>query len=144
MADLFKKIVDCAEEKYECRVNYFTTDCDGGSKKGHQILGKWHTWLLAPECWAHQVNSPWLRFCRLTTKSFSNSSNSLSEIISKTIRWHKILLDKQQIQLDGLIAMERSRKYLIQPRKQSALIELLSFVYNLSHATFSHSNAPHL
>ena len=87
MANLFKKIVDCAEEKYEFRVNYFTTDCNGGSKKGHQILGKWHTWLLVPECWAHQVNSPWLRFCRLTTKSFSNSSNSLSEIISNGTRY---------------------------------------------------------
>ena len=96
MADLFEKIIDHAEDKYGCRVNYFTTDCDGGSKKGCEILGKQRTWLLVPECWAHQVNSQ-SRFCVLTTKSFSNSSNSLSEIISKTIRWHKTLLDKQLI-----------------------------------------------
>ena len=92
MADCFMKIIDHAEEKYGCRVNYFTTDCDGGSKKGCQILGKWCTWLLVPEWWAHQVNSPQFRFCVLTTKCFSNSSNSLLEIVSKTIIWHKTLL----------------------------------------------------
>ncbi|KIM77089.1 hypothetical protein PILCRDRAFT_12274 [Piloderma croceum F 1598] len=34
MADQFKSIIDCIETKYNCIVIYFTTDSDGGSKKG--------------------------------------------------------------------------------------------------------------
>ena len=37
-------------------MRYFTTDCDGVSKQGHQILGKRCAWLLVPECWAHQLD----------------------------------------------------------------------------------------
>jgi hypothetical protein len=55
MADLFEKIIDRAQKKYGCMIIYFTTDCDGGSKKGREILGKRRTYLLVPECWAHQV-----------------------------------------------------------------------------------------
>ncbi|KAJ6625402.1 hypothetical protein B0H10DRAFT_2212060 [Mycena sp. CBHHK59/15] len=29
-------------------------DADGGSKKGHTLLGKKQLWLILPSCWAHQ------------------------------------------------------------------------------------------
>ncbi|KIM74222.1 hypothetical protein PILCRDRAFT_14572 [Piloderma croceum F 1598] len=54
MADQFESIIDCIETKYNCIVIYFTTDSDGGSKKGCQLLEKQRPWLLAPSCWAHQ------------------------------------------------------------------------------------------
>lgn len=60
LADLFEKIIDWAEKTYDCRVNYYTINCKGGSKKDREILGKQHTWLLVPECWAHQVIILWL------------------------------------------------------------------------------------
>ncbi|KAJ6527545.1 ribonuclease H-like domain-containing protein [Mycena sp. CBHHK59/15] len=37
-----------------CIVIYFTTDADGGSKKGRILLGKKRPWLILPSCWAHQ------------------------------------------------------------------------------------------
>ena len=58
MADLYENIIDRVQKKYGCIVIYFTTDCDGESKKGREILGKRHTYLLVPECWAHQVSNP--------------------------------------------------------------------------------------
>ena len=53
MAMQFGEIVDRVEEQYGCVVVYFTTDSDGGAKKGHIILGKERPWLLVPSCWAH-------------------------------------------------------------------------------------------
>jgi len=55
MADQFESIINRIETKYNCIVIYFTTDSDGGSKKGRQLLEKRRPWLLAPSCWAHQV-----------------------------------------------------------------------------------------
>ena len=55
MADQYEAIIDRVEAKYKCIVIYFTTDSDGGSKKGRQLLETWRPWLLAPSCWAHQV-----------------------------------------------------------------------------------------
>ena len=40
MADQYEKIINCIEAEYHCQVIYFTTDADGGSKKGHKILVK--------------------------------------------------------------------------------------------------------
>jgi hypothetical protein len=55
MAAQFEAIIDCTEKTYSCVLIYFTTDSDGGSKKGRVILEKKRPWLLAPSCWAHQV-----------------------------------------------------------------------------------------
>lgn len=55
MAAQFKMIIDRIENTYGCVVIYFTTDADGGSKKGHVLLEKKQPWLLMPSCWAHQV-----------------------------------------------------------------------------------------
>ncbi|KZP23372.1 hypothetical protein FIBSPDRAFT_737740 [Athelia psychrophila] len=54
MAMQFGEIVDRVEAEYGCVVVYFTTDSDGGAKKGRLILGKERPWLLVPSCWAHQ------------------------------------------------------------------------------------------
>ncbi|KZP27364.1 hypothetical protein FIBSPDRAFT_948639 [Athelia psychrophila] len=54
MAMQFGEIVDHVEVEYSCVVVYFTTDSDGGAKKGRLLLGKERPWLLVPSCWAHQ------------------------------------------------------------------------------------------
>jgi hypothetical protein len=56
MADQFAGIIDRVKERYNCVVVYFTTDADGGSKKGRQLLEKQRPWILAPLCWVHQVS----------------------------------------------------------------------------------------
>ncbi|KAJ7653902.1 ribonuclease H-like domain-containing protein [Mycena polygramma] len=50
----FAAIIDRIELKNGCIVIYFTTDADGGSKKGRLLLGKERPWLILPSCWAHQ------------------------------------------------------------------------------------------
>ncbi|KAJ6610271.1 hypothetical protein B0H10DRAFT_1953978 [Mycena sp. CBHHK59/15] len=52
--DHFAEMIDRVELKYGCFVIYFTTDADGGSKKGRILLGKKRPWLILPSCWAHQ------------------------------------------------------------------------------------------
>ncbi|KAJ6583641.1 ribonuclease H-like domain-containing protein [Mycena sp. CBHHK59/15] len=47
-------MIDRIELKHGCIVIYFTTDADGGSKKGRLLLGKIRPWLILPSCWAHQ------------------------------------------------------------------------------------------
>ncbi|KAJ6595401.1 hypothetical protein B0H10DRAFT_2232831 [Mycena sp. CBHHK59/15] len=47
-------MIDRVELKNGCIVIYFTTDSDGGSKKGRLLLGKKRPWLILPSCWAHQ------------------------------------------------------------------------------------------
>ena len=54
MAKQFGEIVDRTEAVYACGVIYFTTDVDGGSKKGCKLLHKARPWLFTPSCWAHQ------------------------------------------------------------------------------------------
>ncbi|KAJ7670125.1 hypothetical protein DFH06DRAFT_1125516 [Mycena polygramma] len=55
LCDQFGATIDRIEEKYDCIVIYFTTDADGGSKKGRILLGKKRPWLILPSCWAHQL-----------------------------------------------------------------------------------------
>ncbi|KAJ6622834.1 ribonuclease H-like domain-containing protein, partial [Mycena sp. CBHHK59/15] len=50
----FAEMIDRIEEKHGCIVIYFTTDADGGSKKGRVLLGKRWPWIILPPCWAHQ------------------------------------------------------------------------------------------
>ncbi|KAJ6561343.1 ribonuclease H-like domain-containing protein [Mycena sp. CBHHK59/15] len=50
----FAAMIDRIELKHGCIVIYFTTDADGGSKKGRLLLGKIRPWLILPSCWAHQ------------------------------------------------------------------------------------------
>ncbi|KAJ6624908.1 hypothetical protein B0H10DRAFT_1942868 [Mycena sp. CBHHK59/15] len=50
----FAQMIDCIEVNHGCIVIYFTMDADGGSKKGHLLLGKKQLWLILPLCWAHQ------------------------------------------------------------------------------------------
>ena len=40
MANQYEKIINHIEAEYHCQVIYFTTNVDGGSKKGHKILVK--------------------------------------------------------------------------------------------------------
>ncbi|KAF8186109.1 ribonuclease H-like domain-containing protein, partial [Mycena galopus ATCC 62051] len=54
LCEQFGLIIDRVEEKHNCIVIYFTTDADGGSKKGRILLGKKRPWLILPSCWAHQ------------------------------------------------------------------------------------------
>jgi hypothetical protein len=55
LCNFFGATIDRVEEKFSCWVIFFTTDADGGSKKGRVLLGKERPWLLVPSCWAHQV-----------------------------------------------------------------------------------------
>ena len=55
MADYFEEVIDCVEGKYGCTVIYFTTDSDGGVKKGQLLLQQCHPWMLVLQCFAHQV-----------------------------------------------------------------------------------------
>ncbi|KAJ7122587.1 ribonuclease H-like domain-containing protein [Mycena crocata] len=50
----FMDMIDRVQRKYKCYVVFFTTDADGGSKKGRILLGKERPWLFVPSCWAHQ------------------------------------------------------------------------------------------
>jgi hypothetical protein len=34
MADQFESVIDCVENKYQCTVFYFMTDCDSGIMLG--------------------------------------------------------------------------------------------------------------
>ncbi|KAJ7864016.1 ribonuclease H-like domain-containing protein [Mycena leptocephala] len=52
--ELFEDMIDRAEKKPSCKIRYFTTEADGGSKKGRLNLGKKRYWLILPSCWAHQ------------------------------------------------------------------------------------------
>ncbi|KAJ6607227.1 ribonuclease H-like domain-containing protein [Mycena sp. CBHHK59/15] len=54
LCELFEDMIDRVEKKYNCKIRYFTTDADGGSKKGRLNLGKKRQWLILPSCWAHQ------------------------------------------------------------------------------------------
>jgi hypothetical protein len=50
----FSAIIDKVEAKYRCKILYFTTDADGGSLKGRNLLAMLRPCLLVPSCWAHQ------------------------------------------------------------------------------------------
>ncbi|KAJ6616617.1 ribonuclease H-like domain-containing protein [Mycena sp. CBHHK59/15] len=54
LCEQFAAMIDRVEVKYGCIIIYFTTDADGGSKKGRQLLGIKRPWLILPSCWAHQ------------------------------------------------------------------------------------------
>ncbi|KAJ6576288.1 ribonuclease H-like domain-containing protein [Mycena sp. CBHHK59/15] len=54
LCEQFAVMIDRVEVKYGCIIIYFTTDADGGSKKGRQLLGIKRPWLILPSCWAHQ------------------------------------------------------------------------------------------
>ncbi|KAJ6619379.1 ribonuclease H-like domain-containing protein [Mycena sp. CBHHK59/15] len=54
LCELFEDMIDRVKKKYNCKIRYFTTDADGGSKKGRLNLGKKRQWLILPSCWAHQ------------------------------------------------------------------------------------------
>ncbi|KAJ7888984.1 hypothetical protein B0H13DRAFT_1888199 [Mycena leptocephala] len=53
MCQQFCDIIDRIEAKYDCKVIYFVTDADGGSKKGRELLGKQRIYLILPSRWAH-------------------------------------------------------------------------------------------
>lgn len=44
----FGAIIDRVESEYNCIVIYFTTDSDGGAKKGCILLGRERPWMLVP------------------------------------------------------------------------------------------------
>ncbi|THU96573.1 hypothetical protein K435DRAFT_858444 [Dendrothele bispora CBS 962.96] len=50
----FEKMIDNLESRYSCKVLFFVTDADGGSKKRRIELGKKCPYLVLPSCWAHQ------------------------------------------------------------------------------------------
>ncbi|KAJ6504514.1 ribonuclease H-like domain-containing protein [Mycena vulgaris] len=50
----FAEMIDRVEAKHGCIIIYFTTDADGGSKKGRELLSIERPWLILPSCWAHQ------------------------------------------------------------------------------------------
>ncbi|KAK7055666.1 ribonuclease H-like domain-containing protein [Favolaschia claudopus] len=54
LCQFFADIIDRVQDKYKCIIIYFTTDADGGSKKGRVLLGKQRPYLFVPSCWAHQ------------------------------------------------------------------------------------------
>ncbi|KAJ6596559.1 ribonuclease H-like domain-containing protein [Mycena sp. CBHHK59/15] len=54
LCDLFAGMIDRVELRHGCIIIYFTTDADGGSKKGRKLLAKLRPWLILPSCWAHQ------------------------------------------------------------------------------------------
>ncbi|KAJ6618888.1 hypothetical protein B0H10DRAFT_1218947 [Mycena sp. CBHHK59/15] len=54
LCEQFADMIDRIELRYGCVIIYFTTDADGGSKKGRVLLGKKRPWLILPSCWAHQ------------------------------------------------------------------------------------------
>ncbi|KAJ7104747.1 ribonuclease H-like domain-containing protein, partial [Mycena epipterygia] len=54
LCEQFAEMIDRIEVKHDCVIIYFTTDADGGSKKGRILLGLKRPWLILPSCWAHQ------------------------------------------------------------------------------------------
>ncbi|KAJ7463541.1 ribonuclease H-like domain-containing protein [Mycena latifolia] len=54
LCEQFGAMIDRIEEKHGCTIIYFTTDADGGSKKGRKLLGIQRPYLILPSCWAHQ------------------------------------------------------------------------------------------
>ena len=52
----FVLMIDGVQNKYWCIVVFFTTDSDGGAKKGQKLLAKLQPYLLVLSCWAHQVS----------------------------------------------------------------------------------------
>lgn len=56
LCQIFRDMIDHTEIEHKCVVISFTTDADGGSKKGHVLLGEKQPWLILPSCWAHQAS----------------------------------------------------------------------------------------
>ncbi|KAJ7605659.1 ribonuclease H-like domain-containing protein [Roridomyces roridus] len=54
MRKFFLETIAAVEEKYKCKVYYFVTDADGGSKKGRELLLQDRPDLFTPSCFAHQ------------------------------------------------------------------------------------------
>ncbi|KAJ7107570.1 hypothetical protein C8R44DRAFT_744744 [Mycena epipterygia] len=54
LCEQFAEMIDRIEVKHDCIIIYFTTDADGGSKKGRSLLGLKQPWLILPSCWTHQ------------------------------------------------------------------------------------------
>ncbi|KAJ7190100.1 ribonuclease H-like domain-containing protein [Mycena pura] len=57
LCEQFAGMIDRVEEKYGFTIIYFTTDADGGSKKGRKLLGLKRPYLILPSCWAHQLTT---------------------------------------------------------------------------------------
>ncbi|KAJ7494917.1 ribonuclease H-like domain-containing protein [Mycena latifolia] len=55
LCEQFGAMIDRIEEKHGCTIIYFTTDADGGSKKGRKLLGIQRPYLILPSCGAHQL-----------------------------------------------------------------------------------------
>lgn len=82
MADYFEEVIDRVERKYKCTVIYFTTDSDGGAKKGRLLLQERRPWLLVPQCFAHQVRV--CAYIKLKLIQTIHSSSYVLETISKS------------------------------------------------------------
>ncbi|KAJ7641651.1 ribonuclease H-like domain-containing protein [Roridomyces roridus] len=54
MRKFFTETIAAVEKKYKCKVYYFVTDADGGSKKGRALLANDRPDLFTPSCFAHQ------------------------------------------------------------------------------------------
>lgn len=93
----FMAIIDRAEERYRCQVIYFTTDADGGSKKGCQLLQKARKWLIVPSCWAHQFQLILLDYFKAHSPA-SDTAASAMELIGWLNNHGKVrkIMDKSQ------------------------------------------------
>ncbi|KAJ6628155.1 ribonuclease H-like domain-containing protein [Mycena sp. CBHHK59/15] len=81
--ELFEDVIDRTEKKFGCKIRYFTTDADDGSKKGRINLGKKCYWLILPSCWAHQARIDAV----LTYGSVNDMAATIAEDATGLIAW---------------------------------------------------------
>ncbi|KAJ6607539.1 hypothetical protein B0H10DRAFT_548655 [Mycena sp. CBHHK59/15] len=72
----FCDIIDRIEAKYDCKVIYFVTDADGGSKKGRELLGKQRIYLNASS---------------ISLNTFIQAANELSSFILCMLSLHHFM-----------------------------------------------------
>ncbi|KAJ7482889.1 hypothetical protein B0H11DRAFT_1723504, partial [Mycena galericulata] len=129
LCELFGAMVDRVEVKHDCIVIYFTSDADGGSKKGRILLGRKRLCLILPSCWAHQAG-PFMQFQLILGDYFkvNDMVAAIAEDTTTLIGWinnhgkvRKIFNDSQAI---------------ISPDSNAGRVIILAYlVANLTHWT---------
>ncbi|KAJ6610689.1 hypothetical protein B0H10DRAFT_2193256 [Mycena sp. CBHHK59/15] len=123
LCNLFADMIDRMEEKYGCVIIYFTTNTDGGSKKGRILLGKKQLWLILPSCWAHQFQLILGGYFKVNDMAagIAEEATALITWINNHSKIRKILNDAQAI--------------ISKDRNAGRIIILACLVTNLTHWT---------
>ncbi|KAJ6583276.1 hypothetical protein B0H10DRAFT_1833976, partial [Mycena sp. CBHHK59/15] len=113
--ELFEDMIDRTEKKFGCKIRYFTTYADGGSKKGRINLGKKCYWLILPSCWAHQARIDAFQLILGDYFKVNDMATAIAEDATGLIAWlnnhgkvRKIFDASQKI-----ISMQNLGRYII-------------------------------